>query len=184
MSGSMLNLFPRISVLSIIGMCLLFANPTTSNNSKIYSVSESDSPKQSPSSVAFEAKITAKKDDRAKLLKKFLSEKNSPMARDAEKLVKIADKYNLDWKLLPAIAGVESHYGQAVPSGSYNPYGWNNGSAYFENWSNATEIVASGIRSRYAPSGVVTPGRIGPSYAASPTWATHVFGYMQQIDQI
>ena len=180
----MLNIFPRISVLAIIGISLLFANPTTSNNSKNYSLGEPNSPKQSPSFVVFEAKITAKKDDRAKLLKKFLSEKNSPMARDSEKLVKIADKYNLDWKLLPAIAGVESHYGQAVPSGSYNPYGWNNGSSYFQNWLDASEIVASGIRARYAPSGVVTPGRIGPSYAANPTWASHVVGYMQQIDQI
>ena len=106
------------------------------------------------------------------------------MTEDAEKLVAIADKYNLNWKLLPAIAGVESQYGQVIPLGSYNPYGWNNGATYFKDWSQATEVVASGIRTRYLPSGEVTPYKIGPTYAANPAWANHVANYMRQIDQI
>lgn len=169
----------------LITAAILATSPTISN------VESSPTPRSEEILVNSKVKgynftdeIKAKKDDRAVLLKKFLKKNGSPMANDATKLVKIADKYNLDWKLLPAIAGVESQYGNMIPSGSYNPYGWNNGKAYFQNWSDASETVALGIRTRYVASGIVTPYSIGPSYAANPAWATHVANYMHQIDQI
>lgn len=180
----MLKHIIRVSALTIAVIAVLLVNPTTSNYSQTNSQSEAKLPKLETSMVAFEAKIKSKTDDRAKILKKFLKSRNSPMTNDADKLVKIADKYNLNWKLLPAIAGVESSYGQMIPQGSYNPYGWNNGGAYFKDWSQASEIVASGIRTRYLPTGEVTPYKIGPSYAANPNWANHVANYMRQIDQI
>ncbi len=180
----MLKLLIRISAMALITIGILVANPTNPKTVEINSLSEADLPKQKANSLIFEAKIKAKKDDRAAILKKFLTSRNSPMAKDSDKLVQIADKYNLDWKLLPAIAGVESHYGQAIPSGSYNPYGWNNGGAYFKDWGQASETVASGIRNRYAPTGEVNPYRIGPTYAANPAWASHVASYMYQLDQI
>ncbi len=175
----------RISVMVLITAAILATSPTISKG-------ESTQTPQSEEVIVisktegynFTAEIKAKKDDRAVLLKKFLKKNSSPMANDATKLIKIADKYNLDWKLLPAIAGVESQYGNMIPSGSYNPYGWNNGKAYFQNWSDASETVASGIRTRYVSTGLVTPYIIGPSYAANPAWATHVTNYMHQIDQI
>ena len=180
----MLKHITRVSVLTIAVIAVLFVNPTTSNYSQTNSQSEAELPKLETNNSTFKAKVTAKKDDRAKILKEFLKSRNSPMTNDAGKLVKIADKYNLDWKLLPAIAGVESSYGQMIPQGSYNPYGWNNGGAYFKDWSQASEGVASGIRTRYLPTGEVTPHKIGPTYAANPSWANHVVTYMRQIDQI
>lgn len=180
----MLKLILRTSAMALITAFVLVASPTTSKGSEpnLASPSGETSAKKNPEKLVFKAKIKAKKDDRAKILAKFLTSRGSPMAKDAEKLVKIADKYNLDWKLLPAIAGVESQYGKMVPFGSYNPYGWNNGSAYFNDWADASDHVAAGIRTRYAPKGEVTPWGIGPSYAANPAWASHVVGYMYQID--
>jgi hypothetical protein len=180
----MLKHLPRVSALTIAVSIVLLVNPTISNSSSFNSQSEVSSVKPLPEKNVFEAKIKAKKDDRAKILGKFLKSKNSPMTQDADRLVEIADKYNLNWRLLPAIAGVESHYGRAIPQGSYNPYGWNNGEAYFKDWAQASEVVASGIRVRYSPTGVVTPHKIGPNYAANPSWANHVAIYMNQIDQI
>ena len=180
----MLKYIARVFALTIAVIAVLLVNPTTSNYSQTNSQSEGKLPKIETNQPTFEAKIRAKKDDRAQILEKFLKSRNSPMTSDAAKLVKIADKYNLNWKLLPAIAGVESHYGQAIPQGSYNPYGWNNGGTYFKDWSQASEVVASGIRTRYLPTGEVTPYIIGPSYAANPLWASHVANYMHQIDQI
>lgn len=124
--------------------------------------------------------IVAKKDDRADKLEQFLKSKGSPMAPSAGALVKIADKYDLDWTFLPAIAGLESQYGKFVPSGSYNPYGWNNGRASFRSWVAASEVVAAGIRSRYQTSGEVTPYSIGSRYAESKTWAVRV-AYNQRL---
>lgn len=180
----MLKHITRVVILTITVLAVLVVNPTISNYSQINSQKEESSPNIEARKPTFIAKITAKKDDRAQILKKFLKSRNSPMTEDAEKLVAIADKYNLNWKLLPAIAGVESQYGQVIPLGSYNPYGWNNGATYFKDWSQATEVVASGIRTRYLPSGEVTPYKIGPTYAANPAWANHVANYMRQIDQI
>lgn len=175
----------RISVLVLITVTILATSPTISKGETIPTPqSEEKFINKKIQGYNFAATVTAKKDDRAQLLKKFLKKNRSPMANDATKLVKIADKYNLDWKLLPAIAGVESQYGNMVPSGSYNPYGWNNGKAYFQNWSDASETVALGIRTRYVSTGIVTPYKIGPSYAANPAWASHVANYMYQIDQI
>ncbi len=173
--------------MALILVSVLGASPTISQGSDEpipASQSEENLGKQNKPKLVFEASIKAKEDDRAKILKSFLENRGSPMAQEAEELVEIADKYKIDWKLLPAIAGVESHYGQLIPAGSYNPYGWNNGGAYFKNWEDASEHVASGIRTRYAQTGEVTPYRIGPSYAANPLWATHVSNYMYQIDQI
>ena len=173
--------------MALILVSVLVASPTISQGSEepiLSSQSEDNSSIQNKSKLVFKASIKAKKDDRAQILKIFLENQGSPMAEDAEELVEIADKYEIDWKLLPAIAGVESQYGQLVPAGSYNPYGWNNGGAYFENWEDASEQVASGIRARYAQSGNVTPYRIGPGYAENPLWATHVSRYMSQISQI
>lgn len=181
----MLNILVRISAAAIIVLPTLIVNPTTKiEGVTSSSPSESNFQTQKQKPLIFEANVTAKKDDRAQILGKFLEQRNSPMAKDAKKLVQIADKYDLDWKLLPAIAGVESQYGHMIPSGSYNPYGWNNGASYFTNWADASETVASGIRSRYAQSGAVTPYIIGPKYAANPLWASQVSNYMYQIDQI
>jgi hypothetical protein len=125
--------------------------------------------------------VVAKPDDRATRLKKFLRSQASPMAGDAEALVKIADKYGLDWTFLPAIAALESQYGKMIPTGSFNPYGWNNGRASFASFADASEEVASGIRSRYQPEGEVTAWGIGSRYAASKTWAVRVVAYQEQI---
>lgn len=125
--------------------------------------------------------VVAKPDDRAARLKKYLQAQGSPMANDAAALVQIADKYDLDWTLLPAIAALESQYGKMLLPGSFNPYGWNNGRAYFGSFAASSEEVAAGIRSRYQPSGEVTAWGIGPRYAASKTWAERVVRYQAQI---
>jgi len=171
-----------------VTISLLLASPTIFKNVVGFSEtkgSESSEIKISgnlhPSNV-MEVKIVAKKDDRPQILSKFLSSKNSPMAKDAKELVEIADKYTLDYRLLPSIAGVESSFGLAIPSGSFNPYGWNNGKYYFKNWVHASEEVAKGIRVRYIRNGPANPYVIGPSYAANPNWAYRVDRFMTSID--
>ena len=179
----MLSIKIRTSAMALVAIPILVASPTISNEPITNSLRGDNVVTGRNHPLVFKAKVTAKKDDRAKILAKFLKKQGSPMAKDAPELVRIADKYNFDWKLLPAIAALESQYGKMVPAGSFNPYGWNNGSAYFKNWVSASEIVAEGIRIRYAPKGAVTPWRIGPSYAESPTWAARVDSYMSLIDQ-
>src|SRR5688572_7783897 len=53
--------------------------------------------------------ISAKQfDPRAKILADYLEKRNSPMKNQAQDFIDAADHYGIDWKLVPAIAGVES----------------------------------------------------------------------------
>src|ERR1035437_123786 len=47
-------------------------------------------------------------DSRVKILTSFLKQYNSPLTPYASDFVQMADRYNLDWKLVAAISGVES----------------------------------------------------------------------------
>src|ERR1035437_9299144 len=61
-------------------------------------------------------------DSRVRILREFLEKYNSPLVSYASTFVENADKYNLDWKLVAAISGVESTFGREIPNNSFN--GW------------------------------------------------------------
>jgi hypothetical protein len=134
--------------------------------------------------VVMVATAIAMKDDRAEKLDAYFKVKGSPFYGKGKNFVEVADKYDLDWTLLPAIANLESQLGKAIPVGSFNPYGWNNGKYRFASWEAANETVANGLRTRYAPTGAITPARIGSRYAESPTWAVRVAKYQSEITKL
>lgn len=64
-------------------------------------------------------------DSRLLKLQRFLSERDSPIQHLAQDFLIAADRFGLDWRLLPAIAMVESSGGKYHPHG--NIFGWDNG---------------------------------------------------------
>lgn len=170
----MLNIPIRVSALVLIVLAALLTNPTFStqeNNLEAYELKVSDLHTQK---IVISAQVQARADNRADRLRRFLSLVGSPMAAEAGDLVKIADRYDLDWTFLPAIAGVESTYGRFVPAGSHNAFGWHNGNFYFNSWTAASEYVAKGIKEKWGYLGKTTPWKIGPYYAENPNWAARV----------
>ncbi len=125
-------------------------------------------------------------DKRVEILQGYLAERNSPLTNEASTFVSEADKYNLDWKLVAAISGVESGFGQNIPSGSYNGWGWGIYGTHrynFASWQAAISEVSSGLRQNYIDKwGAQDVYGIGRIYAADPNWANKVEHYMQQID--
>lgn len=125
-------------------------------------------------------------DHRAKILKEFLEQYNSPLAPHANTFIESADKHNLDWRLVASIAGLESTFGKHRPIGSHNGWGWgyNNGTVlHFESWDAAIEEISRGLRENYLFDREESdPYVIGPKYAASPTWAQRVTYFMNQIE--
>jgi len=105
--------------------------------------------------------IKSEKDNRAQKLKKYLEFKNSPYANKADFFVKTADKYDIDYTLLPSISGIESSFGTFLMPNSYNPFGWGGGYIYYDSWEECIESVAKGITTYY-PSD--NPEEIGPIY--------------------
>ncbi len=177
----------RASAMVVIALSMILASPTIENSAKHLSAFEKASEatvEKNNTGSQIVVTIKAQSDNRAERLARFFASQNSPLTPHAADFVRIADEQGFDWKFLPAIAGLESTYGQAVPANSYNPYGWNNGKMHFTGWVHATEMVAVGIRQRYVPAGVVTPAKVGPRYAATPTWAARVTKNMQKIAQV
>ena len=122
-------------------------------------------------------------DNRVEKLTAFLEKYDSLLTSYAPDFIEMADKYQIDWKLLPAITGVESTFGKQIPSGSYNAYGWNNGNYRFQSWEDSLEIVSKALREKYYNRGLDNPYKIGPVYAPpSSTWAGKVSRFMNEIE--
>lgn len=116
-------------------------------------------------------------------LTRFLEKHNSPLATYADKFIFYADKYRLDYRLVPAISGVESSFGKRIPKGSFNAYGWANGKYYFESWELGIEEVSKVLRKNYYDQGATNLTNIGRLYAPpSKTWAWKVKYFMKKID--
>jgi len=121
-------------------------------------------------------------DERYLLLASFLWNHNSPLASEARTFVEAADKWQLDWRLLPAITGLESAFGKRLVKGSFNPFGWAGGYYYFDSWKNGIEHVAQYLKENYYDRGKDTPQKIGPVYAPpNPRWGILVSSLMEEI---
>lgn len=124
-----------------------------------------------------------KQNQRVLQLEAFLEKYNSPLAPYAQTFVETADKYQIDWKLVPAITGVESTFGQHIPYNSYNAYGWANGKYSFNSWEESIEKVTKTLKEKYYSRGLDNPYKIGPVYAPpSKTWPGKVSLFMKQIE--
>lgn len=122
-------------------------------------------------------------DERIAKLKNFLASYNSPLAKYANNFVEAADKYGIDWKLVPAITGVESTFGKNIPANSYNAYGWANGTFYFQSWEQSIDHVSKTLKEKYVDRGLDTPYKMGPVYAPpSKAWAGKVVFFMNRLD--
>ena len=121
-------------------------------------------------------------DMRVKALENVFKKHNSPLATEAVNYVKYADLYGVDWKLLPAISGLESSFGLRLMPGSYNAYGWGGGHIYFDSWEDGIKTINKSLRERYMDRGAIDVWSIGPIYAESPTWAVRVNRFMSEIN--
>jgi len=126
-------------------------------------------------------------DNRAQILRSYLEQYHSPLADHAETVIKEADANHLDWKMVVAISGVESGFGNAIPPYSYNAWGfgvYGSNVRRFTSWDDGITVVSTSLRHDYMDGrGETTVYQIGSSYAASPTWAARVQGNMDDIDQ-
>lgn len=122
-------------------------------------------------------------DLRVEALRTVLEKHSSPLAPFAESYINSADKYGVDWELLPAIAGLESSFGIHQMPGSYNSYGWGGGRLYFKSVDDGIDVVLTGLKNRYMARGATTVETIAPIYSESSTWAPRVRYFMNEIDR-
>jgi hypothetical protein len=124
-------------------------------------------------------------DYRVENLRNFLEKFNSPLAPYAQDIVSYADSNGLDYRLVPAITGVESTFGKFIPNGSYNAYGWVNGNYSFTSWSDSISTVSATLNSQYINKGAPTISQIAKRYAPpSTTWGGNVKYFISKIDTL
>ncbi len=136
--------------------------------------------------LAYEPKIEQKPmvDNRVKALKNIFSKYSSPLGEYADTFVAQADKYGVDWKLLPAISGLESSFGLYLMPGSYNGYGWGGGYIYFKDWKDGISTINKTLRENYMDKwNAHDVWSIGPIYAESKTWSVRVNSFMNEIER-
>jgi hypothetical protein len=167
----------KISVAIFILSLIFFVNTTSANAQTISAGS---------SAALFNSDAEETTDSRVRILREYLEKNNSPLVPHAGFFVKIADKYDLDWKLVAAISGVESTFGQQIPYNSYNGWGWGiygDNMIRFSSWEEGIETVSEGLRTKYMDKwGAKNVYEIGKFYAASPTWAQRVEYFMNSIE--
>ncbi|MGI5826069.1 MAG: hypothetical protein ACOX50_01500 [Patescibacteria group bacterium] len=127
-----------------------------------------------------EAKVA---DTRVLRLEGYLKSQGSPLAPYAQKFVEEADKNQIDWRLLPAIAGIESSFGKKMIAGTHNAWGWGGEKIRFASWNEAIETISKALAEKYYARGLNTPEKINPVYCPpNRTWAPKVRAFMNKIE--
>jgi hypothetical protein len=128
-------------------------------------------------------------DSRAAIVDKFLAKYSSPMYGSGRAFVTSADKFGIDWRLLPGIAFQESSLGKKIPTGSYNPFGWGvyQGKvkgASFRSWDHAIEVVAGGIRTDYFNRGYDNVEELASRYTSGQSASAWIFAVSQAMEEL
>ncbi|MCL5676223.1 MAG: hypothetical protein M1120_03815 [Patescibacteria group bacterium] len=118
-------------------------------------------------------------------LRNFFLKYNSPLVNYAGDFINAADKYELDYRLVPAITGVESTFGREIPFNSYNAYGWNGGDWYFESWPDSINYVSKALKENYVNRGASEVWQIAPVYnpVTPASWGTKVLRFEEMIEK-
>ncbi len=86
-------------------------------------------------------------DVRTQALRTFFEKSGSPARQYIDEFLDAADSFELDWRLLPSLAFVESGGGKAAPNN--NLFGWDSGRAHFS--SVVAGIHEVGFRLTHSP---------------------------------
>ena len=134
---------------------------------------------------ALDEAISAKRvDPKVEVLAAYLAKHNSPLQYHAQDFIDASNTYDLDWRLVAAISGVESTFGKFIPGG-FNGWGWGvygKNALYFKSWRDGIFTVSQGLRERYVNRGLTEPFSMNRIYATSPTWGWRVNYFMQDMD--
>ncbi len=131
-------------------------------------------------------------DARIFLVESFLTKHNSPMAPYADTIVMEADRFGIDYRLIPAIAMCESNAGKRMPKkDEFNAFGiavytgQQNGAA-FTSWPHAIGWVSQYLKTKYYDRGITDLKDIGaiwapPSVANGYSWTNCVETFRDSI---
>lgn len=129
--------------------------------------------------------IIEQEDARIEIVRQFFSKYSSPLEPYADTIVKAADAYDLDFRLLPAIAMQESNLCRRAPANSYNCWGYGiygGKVTRFQSYNEAIDTITRGMV-KYKSHGLDTPEEIVKRYTPSDTgkWSNAVTYFMEKL---
>lgn len=115
--------------------------------------------------------------------------KNTRLAPHSYYMVEVSDKYELDYRLIPAIAMKESGGGNAIPEYTHNAWGWENGRTTFPSWEEAIDTVGKTLKTKYVDRGLTTPEEMMPVYAppqmlTGGKWARDINHFFEKLQSL
>ena len=126
-------------------------------------------------------------DARPELIKQYLEFYNSPLVPYAKFIVETSDKYQIDFRLITAIAQQESNLCKIIPPGSYNCWGWgihSQGTLGFSSFEAGIETVSEGLKTEYLNKGYATVEEIMSKYTplSNGSWAYGVNKFLGEME--
>lgn len=128
-------------------------------------------------------------DGRCLLIEKYLIKYSSPLAPYSQLLCDSAKKYNLDYRLMVAIAQQESNLCKTSAPEWYNCWGWgihSKGTKTFGSFEEAIESVARGFKEKYCDKGYCDdPCVMMKKYTprSNGSWCFGVKKFLEEIEQ-
>lgn len=187
--------FPLSFILLLVNLTLLVQYSRHPTNSPLSAVSaprpEFQLTAAGGTSQVLSATVVSA-DARVYLVESFLSKHKSPMAPYAETIVQEADRFGIDFRLVPAIAMCESNAGKRMPKkDEYNAFGIAvytgqlHGKA-FTSWPHAIAWVSQYIKTRFYDRGISDLRDIGaiwapPSVENGYSWTNCVESFQNDI---
>jgi len=126
-------------------------------------------------------------DARTEIIRQYLLRYKSPMASYADYIVKVADEFNVDYRLTTAIAQQESNLCKVIPSKTYNCWGWgihSEGTLGFSSYEEGIKVVTMGLAQNYISLGFDTPEKIMSKYTplSNGSWARGVEEFLSEME--
>lgn len=129
-------------------------------------------------------------DARVDIIATFLTRYKSPLTpadRYAHILVDAADRYGLDYRLLPAIMMQESNLCKASDPAIHNCLGFGihkGGTLAFDSYEESFDRAARELKERYINQGLITPEQIMRKYTPSSngSWANSVNQWIAEME--
>lgn len=126
-------------------------------------------------------------DMRITVVRDFFKQYKSVLTPYARDVITAADKYDIDYRLIPAIAMQESNLCKKIIKGSYNCWGfgiYGKKVTRFDNYHQAINTVTKTLAIQYKAKGLETPEQIMSKYTPSSngSWANSVNHFMNKLD--
>lgn len=125
-------------------------------------------------------------DGRVEKIKQFLRKYDSPLESYARDIIDAAERYGLDYRLVPAIAMQESNLCLKIPEDSNNCWGYGiyGGNVHkFSDYKEGIYAVSKTLGTKYKDRGLVTPDQIMTMWTPSSngSWAFGVNHFMDKL---